>query len=141
MKANTSILAVIKTIFVLFISCCLFSCSNNKKEINEYEQLLSGKHELRKFNVKNSTKTESSGCWFFVVGSYSSRTTEESKIRFYFMTINGEYVFKEMNFNKVNVKIDSLAETPYVKFYWDNLGSAYSGNNIYENAIRRAVIY
>jgi hypothetical protein len=140
MKTKTSILALTKSFFILLVSCCLFSCGNEKK-LNEYEQLLSGKHELRKFNVKTTNKTESSGCWFFVVGSYSSKTTEESKIRFYFMTIKGEYVFKEMDFNKVNVKIDSTAKIPYVKFYWKNYGSTYSGNAIYEHSITRAVIY
>lgn len=133
-------LIITKVFFILLLSCSLFSCSN-KNKVNEYEQLLSGKHELRKFNVKSTTNTQSSGYWFFVVGSYNSKTIEESKIRFYFMTINGEYVFKEMNFNKVNVKIDSTARIPYIKFYWKNLGSSYSGNAIYENAITRAVIY
>lgn len=140
MKTKTSILAVTKAFFILLVSCCLFSCSSETKT-NEYEQLLSGKHELRKFNVKSTTKTQSNGCWFFVVGSYSSKTTQESKIRFYFKTIKGEYVFKEMEFNKVNIKIDSSANNPYVKFYWKNRGSVYSGNLIYENAITRAVIY
>ena len=109
--------------------------------MNEYEQLLSGKHELRKFNIKSTTTTESSGCWFFVVGSYSSKTTEESKIRFYFKTIKDEYIFKEMSFDKVIIKIDSTATIPYVKFYWNNYGEAYNGYAIYENAITRAVIY
>jgi len=99
------------------------------------------KHELRKFNVKTSIKTEQRGVWFFVLGSYSSKTTEESKIRFYFKSIKDEYIFKEMNFNKVNIKIDSTAKIPYVKFYWKNHGTTYQGNGIYEHAITRVVIY
>jgi len=137
MKTKSSKFTLSNIFFIFLVGCALFSCKSSNKEC---EKLLYGKHELRKFNVKTTTKAESSGCWFFVVGSYSSKTTEESKIRFYFKNIKGEYVFKEMYFDKVNIKIDSLTTNPYVKFYWKNTGDV-SEFEIYKYAITRAVIY
>ena len=48
---------------------------------------------------------------------------------------------QEMDFDKVNIKIDSTAKIPYVKFYWSDYGSIYKGFQIYEKAITRVVIY
>ena len=137
---KTLILLATKIFFILLVGCCFSSCSD-KHRTNEYEQLLSGKHELRKFNIKTTNQTKSSGWWVIVVGAYNTETTETSKIRFYFKTNNGEYIFKEMDFDKVNIKIDSTAKIPYVKFYWSDYGSIYRGFQIYEKAITRVVIY
>lgn len=128
-------------VFFVLIFGLFFQGGCRNEYVQEHERLLSGKHELRKFNVKSTKNSESSGSWFLVIGSYSSKTTEESKIRFYFKTIDDEYVFKEMDFNKVNIKIDSLATIPYVKFYWKYCGASTTGNSIYESAITRAVIH
>ena len=126
---------------IITMMLLLSSCQMNK--FDEHEYLLSGKHELRKFNVKESATTTSRGSWFLVVGSYESQTKTESKVRFYFKTRNDEYVFKELDFEKVVLKIDSTAKVPYVKFYWNNCGCGYHPNDmqIYERAITRAVIY
>ncbi len=58
---KNSILTIIKIFSIICITILLNSCSNSNK-VNEYDQLLSGKHELRKFNVKTTTKTETFGC-------------------------------------------------------------------------------
>lgn len=121
------------------VSTISSSCSRSDK-IEECVQMLYGNHELRRFNIRSSEITKSSGTWFLVSGSYNSETKEDSKIRFYFKTIRGEYIFKELDFNNVIIKIDSLAENPYVRFYWSKCES-YPTTEIYEKAITRAVIY
>ena len=127
-----------KICVAILVIYSLFSCS--QPQINERERLLSGKFELRKFNVKTTINQQTCGYWFLVVGSYSSKTVEESKIRFYFLTRFGDYMFKEMDFKKVNIRIDSTIKVPYIKFYWAKY-SHNGGYNIYEYDITRAVIY
>lgn len=126
-------------IILLVAAISLFSCTDTIKT-ETCDDLLAGSHELRRFNVRYSTKTESTGSWFLVVGSYSSTTTEESRIRFYFKNIRNEYVFKEMAFEDVYVNVDSNVQHPYVKFYWLEK-CYYTGNYCYDNAITKAVIY
>lgn len=130
---------ILLTSLLLTITLLSASCQMNK--FDEHEYLLSGKHELRKFNIKESTTTTSRASWFLVVGNYDSETKTESKIRFYFKTRNEEYIFKELDFEKVILKIDSTAKVPYAKFYWYNCGCGYHDMQIYEYAITRAVIY
>jgi hypothetical protein len=127
---------------VILTSICLFllSACSSQHRISETERLLQSKHELRKFNIKSTVSTESRSCWFFVVGSYAAKTTETATIRFYFKTIDSSYVFKELPFNKVIIRIDSTVTTPYVKFYWNDCQCA-TGYAIYEESITRAVIY
>ena len=131
-----------KILIMLFISGVLYSCNNdnnNEDNISETERLLNGKHELRKFNIKSSTETSSGGWWFIIAGSYSSKTISEQSVRFYFKAVNGEYILKEMPLNEVNIKIDSTANIPYVKFYYKDYN--YHGYDIYEYCITRVVIY
>jgi len=142
MKTKSFVLSTIKTLLILAFSLLITSCTNEqpKDEDSECYRLLSGKHELRKLNVKNTTTTTESGCYFLIVGSYSSQTTEKAKARFYFLSINNEYIFKEMDLEKVIIKTDSSVQTPYVKFYF-NIADYYSEYEIYEQCITRAVIY
>jgi len=128
-----------KNLLIALIICTAFySCKqDNRESIESY--YLKGKHELRKFNVKTSERTISSGYWLLIGGSYNSESKEESKIRFYFKTINSEYVFKELDFTKVYIKIDSSAITPYVKFFWINGGI--DEHSVYDESISRCVIY
>ena len=131
-----------KILIMLFISFVLYSCNNdnnNEDNISETERLLNGKHELRKFNIKSSTETSSGGWWFIITGAYSSKTISEQSVRFYFKAVNGEYILKEMPLNKVNIKIDSTANIPYVKFYYKDYNC--HGHDIYEYCITRVVIY
>ena len=121
---------------ILLIVIMLCSCHND-----EIEKALSGKHELRKFNVRSTKSSEHKAVWFFVIGSYSKSDIEETKVRFYFKTNNGEYMFKETDFEDVNIKIDSTADVPYVKFYWINpRGNNINGHDVYK-LITRTVIY
>ena len=131
-----------KILIMLFISGVLYSCNNdnnNEDNISETERLLNGKHELRKFNIKSSTETSSGGWWFIITGAYSSKTISEQSVRFYFKAVNGEYILKEMPLNKVNIKIDSTANIPYVKFYYKDYN--FHGHDIYDYSITRVVIY
>lgn len=128
-----------KMLFMLFISFMLYSCNNNEDNRSETERLLNGKHELRKFNIKSSTETSSEAWWFIITGAYSSETISEQSVRFYFKAVNGEYILKEMPLNKVNIKIDSTANIPYVKFYYKDYN--FHGYDIYEWSIKRVVIY
>jgi len=126
-------------IVILFIAS---SCRDSNKN-NAYENVLGGKHELRKFNVKTLNQTSSSGYYFLVAGGYSSETVENSVVRFYFKNYRDEYQLLEMPITKVNVKIDSTTIKPYVKFYWSEEGR-YGVNEwqkMYERSITRAVIF
>ena len=71
------------------------------------KDILSGKHELRKFNVKETTNTSSKASFFLIVGSYSSETTQNTEVRFYFKNCNGEYQMMIKPITDVNIKIDN----------------------------------
>jgi len=128
---------------LLFI-CSMFillSCSNENK-IDAQKEVLGGKHLLRKFNVKTTTTTSSSGAFFLVVGGYSSYTSEQSIVRFYFLNYKGEYQLMEKYLSDVNIKIDSTVKEPYVKFYWiKRIRTINEFNSMYNNDVTRVVIY
>lgn len=133
-----------KKLLLLFISIfLLLSCGDsNENKIDAQKEVLGGKHLLRKFNVKTTTTTSSSGAFFLVVGGYSSYTTEQSIVRFYFLNYNGEYQLMEKYLNDVNIKIDSTVKEPYVKFYWiKRIRTINEFNSMYNNDVTRVVIY
>lgn len=133
-----------KKLLLLFISIfLLLSCGDsNENKIDAQKEVLGGKHLLRKFNVKTTTTTSSSGAFFLVVGGYSSYTTEQSIVRFYFLNYKGEYQLMEKYLSDVNIKIDSTVKEPYVKFYWiKRIRTINEYNSMYINDVTRVVIY
>lgn len=128
-----------KIFYAIVILFIVSSCKDSNKA---YENVLGGKHELRKFNVKTSNQTSSSGYYFLVAGGYNSETVENSVVRFYFKNYRDEYQLLEMPITKVNVRIDSTAIKPYVKFYWNEEGGygVKECQKMYEYSITRAVI-
>lgn len=91
-------------------------------------------HKLRKFNVKTTTSTSSSGFYFVVIGGYSSNSYESTSIRLYFENCHKEYQFLELPLHKVRIKIDSTVVDPYIVFdnypsfsMSEGAGNCYSG--------------
>lgn len=80
------------------------------------------KHELRKFNVKNTVGQNSSAWYFLVMGGYSSSKTENTKVRFYFKNCSGEFQFMELSLEEVKVQIDTT-NNPFVTFEFSNSGT------------------
>lgn len=111
---------ILKVCIGIFIIAC-YSCGN-KTSKNDYEKVLGGKHELRKFNVKTTTAQNASAWCFLVMGGYANSTTRSSVVRFYFLNHRGEYQLLELPLNDVNIKIDSTIKNPYVKFFWHEMG-------------------
>ena len=131
----------LKLFFGLLLIVIASSCKQEVK-ISDTEKVLGGKHELRKFNVKTNTSTSTSAFYFLVVGSYSSTTTSNSIVRFYFKNHKDEFQLKEMPLNKVNIKIDSTVTEPYVKFYWVNNNKTMDNTSaMYDYDITKAVIF
>lgn len=130
-----------KTKILFLLPILLYSCVS-KDEPNDYEKVLGGKHELRKFNVKTTTTQYTSGWYFICVGGYSSYKSEETKIRFYFKNCKDEYQFMERRLSEVNVRIDSTVIIPYVKFYWnENNRDESEWSRMYEYDVTKAVVY
>jgi hypothetical protein len=137
--------------YLLLLSIVIFSSCGNSKEDVEYfkkenkdiESMLGGNHELRKFNVKTTSSTSTSGFYFLVVGGYSSTTSENTVVRCYFLNYKNEYQLMETRLTNVNIKIDSTCTKPYVRFYWSNDAGYYYNTDkdkIYD-AVTRMVIY
>lgn len=120
----------------------MISCINTTpqiKPINE-NMVLGGNHELRRFNVKDKTTTESSGVFFLLIGGFNSKTITETTVRFYFLNYGKEYQFMELPLNKINIKIDNSIQSPYIKFGWYGLCGSDNWRNYYDD-VYRAVIY
>lgn len=74
-----------------------------------------GKHELRRFNVYNEVTKESHGSYFLIMGSYMSRESSETKIRFCWKHPDGTYIFSEVGFDKIRLRIVNT-DKPYIEF-------------------------
>jgi len=103
--------------------------------------ILSGKHELRKFNVKETTTTSSKASFFLIVGSYSSETTQSTEVRFYFKNYHNEWQLMIKPITSVNIKIDNSVIIPYIKFYWNDNNYHSDIYSIYDECVSRVVIY
>lgn len=129
-------------IFLLIVGSCHTENQPEKQTPNSYDKILGGEHLLRKFTVNTVNSTRTEGWYFLVGGEYSSQTVKDIKVRFYFLNCKGEYQLLEFPLEKVNVKIDTSAITPFVKFYWVNNNRTESEyNKMYENDITRIVIH
>lgn len=95
----------------------LSSCDYNQNAVI-LDKMFGGKHELRKFNVKTSSMSETHACFFLLIGSYSQKTIAKTNVRFYFKNYRGEFQFYEMPIYKVNIKIDNTVEYPYMMFLY-----------------------
>lgn len=102
-------------ILLLGIIFLVLSCIPNS-EYKEINKIYGDKYELRKFNVKTGSTTESSGYFFVIVGGYDSKTMESTNARMYFKNYKGQYEFLEMPLNKVQIKTDTLVTIPYITF-------------------------
>lgn len=130
----------IPTLFpVIILLSTMIACSNYQDDSKRFQKVLGNNHELRKFNVKTTTSSSTSAWYFLVMGGYSSETTSDTKVRFYFMNYKGEFQLMEMRLNEINIKIDSTAKVPYVKFDWRQPDYEVSEENIYD-FVERAVI-
>lgn len=120
----------------------LSSCNDHEQEVDAYEKILGGKHELRKFNVRTETSTVTHGSYFLLMGSYSSQDVTDTRVRFYFKNHRDEYQFMELRLDDVNIKTDSTVVEPYVKFFWsDNGHSEDEWRRMYDWDVTGAVIY
>lgn len=135
------IIPLIFMVILLIVGCCT-SENKNEPAPNPYEKILGGEHPLRKFNVNNSIENKVDAWYFLVVGQYSSQNIENTKVRFYFLNCKNEYQLLEFPLEKVNIKVDTNAMVPFVKFYWNNHNRDETQyNQMYENDITRVVIH
>lgn len=100
-----------KTLIIICSFLLCIACEN--KSIKAKPDM--AKHELRKFNVKNSISGHSSAWYFLVAGGYESGLTEKTTIRFYYKNCNGEFQFLDLPLTDVRIKIDTV-EKPYAIF-------------------------
>lgn len=98
---------------MLFIVSCNITPPDPPEKLYPEKDI---KHKLRKFNVKTTTNTSSSGFYFVVIGGYSSRTDENTNVRLYFENCRKEYQFLELPLSYVRIKIDSTVIEPYIVF-------------------------
>lgn len=117
-------------ISLLIITSILFVLGSYTNNNTLHNEILGGKHELRKLSI------ESSSVYFLLIKNYSS-------VRFYFLNHNGEYQLMETELKNVKIKIDNTVVIPYVKFYWtnDNFRVREEVSKIYKYDITSVVIY
>jgi len=133
-------------IIILGVGTCIDEANKRtdtmRKSYIYPDTILSGKHELRKFNVKDITSTSSRATFFLLCGTYSSETIQSTEVRFYFKNYNNEYQLMIKPITSVNIKIDNSVTIPYIKFYW-NSGDHYYTDifSIYDECITKVVIY
>lgn len=126
-------------IIMWFIAGKMCSC---KPDYSAQQNVLGGKHELRKINVKTSASQSSSAWYFLVMGGYETESSTNSTVRFYFLNYKGEYQPMELPLTQVNIKIDSTVKNPYVKFYWiERERREDQFQTMYRNDVTRVVIY
>jgi len=68
---------------------------------------------LRQLVKSTNQKTETSGSFFLVAGSYSSNSETKTVVQV-FAKIKGEYRFMEIPIEKIRIQIDSSCKIPYV---------------------------
>jgi hypothetical protein len=68
---------------------------------------------LRQLVKSTNQKTESSGSFFLVAGSYSSNSETKTVVQV-FAKIKDEYRFMEIPIEKIRIQIDSSCKNPYV---------------------------
>jgi len=114
---NLTLILLRNVLLALCILCgiVLFACISNP-EFKEINKKYGDKYELRKFNVKTSSTTESSGYFFIIVGGYDSKTKELTNAKMYFKNYIGQYEFLEIPLSKVLIRTDSLVTIPYITF-------------------------
>lgn len=100
---------------IIVLTSIFVGCGPSNNEL-ACIKAIQGRHSLRKFNVKTSTATTTSAEFFLIVGSYSSETTENTTVRFYFLNNKAEYQFMEKDLADVNIKTDANNSAPYVTF-------------------------
>lgn len=94
-------------LFSLLMLCVLGGCYSDQEE----KQLMSYKHELRKFNVSNQ-KNASNGWYFVVVGGYTGNS-ETTIVRLYAKDNDGSFTLIEAPLKAIKVKIEDI-KTPYL---------------------------
>lgn len=105
-----------KKLLYLLLTVTLFSSCVKQKDVDHAKNVvMAGKHELRKFNVKSSNIKESSASYFLIMGSFSSKETNDVKVRFYFLNYKGEYQFAESPLTNITIRIENVV-VPYITF-------------------------
>lgn len=68
---------------------------------------------LRQLVKSTNQKTEASGSFFLVSGSYSSNSETKTVVQV-FAKIKDEYRFMEIPIERIRIQIDSSCKTPYI---------------------------
>lgn len=68
---------------------------------------------LRQLVKSTNQKTEASGSFFLVTGSYNSQTETKTVVQV-FAKIKGEYRFMEIPVESIRIQLDSTCKIPYV---------------------------
>lgn len=131
-KNGDAILAVIiAIIFVVCVCSGVYALEKKKAEKikkadDRIEEILSGKHELRKlaeYDKKISSWSAGGGFFAFVGGgSASGSSTTVKEVRFSWKMNDGKYAFSELKLDRVFVAIDDNIESPTVEFSYTKPG-------------------
>lgn len=104
-----------KITFIFAIGILFFTSCTNFNTQMIWEKNFHGKHELKRMSVFNQTTKQTVGSFFLVVGSVTSTETTNSTIRFCWKHPDGSYVFSEVGFNKIKIRITNT-DNPYIEF-------------------------
>lgn len=109
----------ISFLVIFFIGGMFLSCTHLTDKML-MDKHFGGKHELRRFNVYNQTTKESYGSYFLIMGSYVSKESSETKIRFCWKHKDGTFIFSEVGFDKIRLRIVNT-DKPYIEFVINKL--------------------
>jgi len=79
----------------------------------EYKDYHSEKIYLRQLVNRDVTESHTSGSFFLIAGSVSSKSETSTVVKL-MGEVNGEYRFMQFDFEKVRIKIDNKVTTPYI---------------------------
>lgn len=100
-----------KLIFILLplVLVSLGSCEERGRYMDRKSENL----YLRQLTKSKGQTSESKGSFFFLAGSYSSKTEEKTVVQV-FANVGGEYRFIEMPIENIRIKIDPACQIPYL---------------------------
>lgn len=109
-----TIISWMSFLVIFFTAGIMISCTHLTDKVL-MDKHFKGNHELRRFNVYNETTKQSYGSYFLILGSYSSTESTQIKIRLCWKHPDDTYVFSEVPFNKIRLRIVNT-DKPYINF-------------------------
>jgi len=131
---------IISFLLIIIVGGTMMSCDHLTDQML-MDKHFKGKHELRRFNVYNETTKQSYGSYFLILGSFASTETTQTKIRFCWKHPDGTFVFSEVSFDKIRVRIVNT-DKPFIEFRIDKFDREMNnGVNVYLNKVEEALYW